>query len=146
MFLTDYSGNMHKTLSNNEDIWLTINGEIQEIDIALQIGFAIYNSDGQLLFWSCHNDKSENAWPKLKKGLNVLKCKLPKRLLNQGEYRVELIVALYYRYWICEPGKNAPSINFGIQGGLSDSPYWIVKRPGIIAPVLDWEIIENLED
>jgi lipopolysaccharide transport system ATP-binding protein len=29
-----------------------------------------------------------------------------------------------------------------VQGGLSDSPYWMVKRPGLLAPVLDWTVTQ----
>ena len=145
-YLTDIFGDIHNNiLNNNEDIWLTIEGEIQDLDIALQIGFAIFNSEGHFILLSNYNDKAEDAWPKLKMGLNKIKCQLPKRFLNQGAYRLELNVAIFNRYYICEPGKNAPSINFEIQGGLSDSPYWLSKRQGVVAPILNWEIVDNMD-
>jgi lipopolysaccharide transport system ATP-binding protein len=66
---------------------------------------------------------------------------LPPNFLNEGEYRIELMVSLHYKEWLVQPEVNAPSINFTIKGGLSKSPYWIMARPGICAPVLDFEIL-----
>jgi hypothetical protein len=35
---------------------------------------------------------------------------------------------------------NTAGIFLTIHGDLSDSPYWMFKRPGIIAPVIGWEL------
>jgi lipopolysaccharide transport system ATP-binding protein len=130
-------------VSNIEDIWIYIKGTISEFDPALQIGFAIYDENGVLLYWSCHTDEAENNWIKFTKGENIVKTVIPKRFLNQGIYRIEMIVALYYRQWICEPGTSSPAIILNIQGGLSDSPYWLNSRPGILAPVMTWQKISE---
>lgn len=138
-YIGDEKGNeVAMPVRNDSEIWVYIDGEIKELDPALQIGYAIYNEEGVLLYWSCHTDAQENSWPKLIKGINHFKSKIPARLLNQGTYRVEIINALYYRQWLCEPGVKSPSIYLNIQGGLSNSPYWMVKRPGTIAPLLEW--------
>jgi lipopolysaccharide transport system ATP-binding protein len=60
--------------------------------------------------------------------------------LNEGEYRLELNLSLHFRDWFCQPGVNAPAIALMIQGGLSNSPYWMIRRPGLLAPVFQWEI------
>jgi lipopolysaccharide transport system ATP-binding protein len=62
--------------------------------------------------------------------------------LNEGNYRIELIGGLHFREWLFAPGLNAPHINLTIQGGLSESPYWIARRPGLLAPLLRWEQME----
>jgi lipopolysaccharide transport system ATP-binding protein len=67
-----------------------------------------------------------------------LKSRLPSRLLNEGTYRIELIASLHFREWLFESGVNAPCVVITIQGGLSDSPYWMVRRPGLLAPVVPW--------
>ncbi|HOS82942.1 MAG TPA: ABC transporter ATP-binding protein [Methanolinea sp.] len=133
-------------ISNCEDIWVFIEGTIEKIDPALQIGYAIFNEDGILLYWSCFTDNNETEWIKLSKGKVILKTKIPKRFLNQGSYRIEMIVALYFKEWICQPGINAPAIHLNIQGGLSDSPYWLHKRPGVLAPIMEWNLFENFHD
>jgi len=138
----DDCGNIiNEPVRNDSDINIVIEGDIKEVDNALQVGYAIYNEDNILLYWSIFNDIKENEWPKLKIGKNKFVSKIPKRFLNEGKYRVELIVALYFRSWIIQPEKNSPAIFFTIQGGLSDSPYWMIKRPGVLAPVLKWEVL-----
>ena len=92
-----------------------------------------------LLYWNCQTDSEESRWPQIINGQTTFKSQFPSRILNEGRYRLELIAALYYREWLCEPQKNAPFIEINIQGGLSDSPYWMVKRQGIMAPVIPWE-------
>ena len=69
-----------------------------------------------------------------------MSSKIPKHLFNEGHYRIELIGGLHFRKWFFEPGKTAPSVSLEIRGGLSDSPYWMVKRPGTLAPIMEWEI------
>jgi lipopolysaccharide transport system ATP-binding protein len=130
--------NNAQPFSNADPIEIAIIGRIGKTDPALQIGLGIYDERGQLLFWSFTTDEAEQRWPRLNRGPVQLSIKIPARLLNEGTYRVELLASLYYRAWLFEPGRNAPSITFSIQGGLSDSPYWDRKRPGILAPVLSW--------
>jgi lipopolysaccharide transport system ATP-binding protein len=138
--IADAHGNKQTNpLGNNSEIWVRIEGEIKQIEPSLQIGYAIYSEEGNLLYWTCHTDVREEEWPKLNAGYNVFKSQVPKRLFNEGIYRIELIVALYFKQWLSEPGKNAPAIYLIIQGGLSDSPYWMIKRPGLLAPVLRWD-------
>jgi lipopolysaccharide transport system ATP-binding protein len=68
-----------------------------------------------------------------------VRCPLPRRLLNEGLYRLEMIASLHCREWIVRPGHNSPTISFDVQGGLSDSPYWTSARPGILAPEWSWK-------
>ncbi len=135
----DESGkNEGNVFRNNADIRVRIEGEIKDLDPGLQIGYALFSEEGNLLYWSCQTDTMQEEWPALSRGRCVLTSSLPKRLLNEGTYRLELLVALYYKQWLCQPGTNTPALSITIQGGLSDSPYWMVKRPGTLAPVLDW--------
>jgi len=126
--------------SNDDDIFITIEGEIEEIHNALCVGYALFDENNNLLYWTYATDQEEKYWPKLEKGSNILKSQLPKHLLNEGVYRIELLISLHYISWIVEPQKNAPAIFVKIQGGLSKSPYWMVKRPGILAPIIPWSL------
>lgn len=144
-FISDEYGDKQKMpLSSDSDIWVQIEGEIQELDCALSIGYAVYDENGTLLYYSCQTDEAEEKWPKLEKGVCCLRSKIPKRFLNEGDYKIELIGSLYCIKWLFQPGKNIPSICLNIQGGLSESPYWMQKRPGLLAPVMEWKnIIEK---
>jgi lipopolysaccharide transport system ATP-binding protein len=126
------------TAARDRDLWIQIEGEVHQLDPALTVGYCVYGDDGTLLYESYHTDGPVERWPKLMKGTNVLRARLPKRLLNQGTYRFELLGAVYHREWLLARGGRSPSISLTIEGGLSDSPYWVVRRPGLMAPVIEW--------
>ncbi len=133
---------LSKAVNNNDDFYFTVEGEVTQFDPGLQIGYAIFAENGELLYWSCHTDAPEKEWVHLSRGINVLRSRIPKRLFNQGTYRIELYITRYGQRGICEPTTNAPSLFFTIQGGLSDSPYWVHRRNGLLAPVIPWELIK----
>ena len=120
----------------NEPVGILIEGRVESRDSALVVGFAVYAEDNSLLFWSLQTDTAPEAWPEIRQGQNALICWLPKHLLNEGNYRIELIVSLHFRCWFCQPGVNAPTISLQIRGGLSDSPHWLSARPGLLGPIL----------
>ncbi len=126
---------------NDERIGIIIEGEIEKLDSAFVIGIALYTSEDQLLFWSLHTDKNEAEWIKIKFGINKIVAWIPSHFLNEGDYRVELNVSLHFKEWILQPGVNAPSIQFSVSGGLSSSPHWQTKRPGLMAPHLDFNTL-----
>jgi lipopolysaccharide transport system ATP-binding protein len=138
-FLTNSEGTpVSNPVSNTMDIWIQIEGSLRTMDPGLEIGYSIHNEDGIPLYWSYFNDYEEKDWPVFSPGEVVLRSKIPKRFLNEGIYTLELRSSLRNRMWITEPGKRSPSLNLLIQGGLSDGPYWTEKRPGVIAPLLEW--------
>ena len=139
--LEDGNGNpLQNSVRNDDEVWVAIEGMVQSKDPALCMGYALYSPEGRLLYWSFNTDTSEEAWPCLGQGSRKLKSKFPTRMLNEGEYTLELMLGLHYREWLIEPGKSAPSITLNIRGGLSDSPYWISRRPGVFAPVFEWKL------
>jgi lipopolysaccharide transport system ATP-binding protein len=139
--LTDENGKtIDSAVNNNDEIFINIKGKIEQVDPYLTIGYAIYSNDGNLLYWSYQTDSAEQDWHELKRGINILKSCIPKKFLNEGSYRIELIGGLHFREWLFQPGHTIPVIFLTIQGGLSDSPYWIIKRPGLLAPVIGWGV------
>lgn len=141
--LTDAAGcALSMPVRNDSDIQIQIEGELKQYDPAFNVGVALYNEEGRLLFLSYTTDAPEHRWPKFDPGYIKIRSSLPKRFLNEGSYRIELIATLHLREWLCEPGRNAPSVVFRIQGGLSDSPYWTFGRPGLLAPALEWKLID----
>jgi hypothetical protein len=123
---------------NDGDFYIHIIGVIEKIDPSLQVGYAIYDERSNLLYWSCFNDEQEEKWPNITLGQNHLYSKIPKHFLNEGNYKIELIAALFCREWICAPNNNAPNILLKISGGLGESFFLSIKRPGILSPVLQW--------
>ncbi len=130
-----------QTISNNDTSWVRIEGEIKKNDPALSIGYALFGEDGTPFFWSFHTDAPQGQWPKLKTGKFVLQSQIPKHLLDGGVYRVELAASLFARGWFFEPGASPIAVYFSVSDNVSDSPYWISKRPALLAPINKWELV-----
>jgi lipopolysaccharide transport system ATP-binding protein len=47
--------------------------------------------------------------------------------------------ALFHHSWLYRSGNEGQYLRFEITGKLSESPYWMERRPGLIAPVIGWE-------
>jgi lipopolysaccharide transport system ATP-binding protein len=136
---TELDTHPSQPFSNRYPIHVSISGTVRRSDPALNIGVAVYAETGELLFWTYSTDQTEERWPLLQAGPVRLCVQLPARILNEGSYRLELLASLHFRRWLLEPGGNTPGVVFSIKGGLSDSPYWDRKRPGLLGPVLTWE-------
>jgi lipopolysaccharide transport system ATP-binding protein len=140
-WLGDANGNpLPMPTSNQEDMWVHIEAESSSLDPALTMGYAIYAETGELLYWSYQTDSHPDQWPVIPVGRYTLRARIPARLLNEGTYRIEMVGGLHHREWLFEPGKSQVQLILTIQGGLSDSPMWTIKRPGLIAPVIPWTL------
>jgi len=138
--VTDSQGNPLSTYaSNDQPLYVVIRMLVKQADPALSVGFVVYTENSDLLLWSISTDGPEHKWPPIDVGEIEIRCALPQRLLNEGTYRLEINAGLHYREYICRPAHNTPAISFEIRGGLSDSPYWLGARPGLLAPVLKWQ-------
>jgi len=137
-FIADAQGGYHPMpVSNDDEFYVQIEGEISEPNPSLSVGYAMYAEDGALLYSSYQTDAAEQAWPPMGAGHCVLRSRVPARFLNEGTYRVELVALLPSR-WLMQPGVSAPQMTLVVQGGLSESPLWVAKRPGVLGPVLPW--------
>jgi lipopolysaccharide transport system ATP-binding protein len=132
--------------SNEYPLQVSVSGFLKRITSGLNIGIAVYNDQGETIFWTFTTDMPQDRWPRLKLGPIELVTTIPARLLNEGRYRIELIASLHKRAWLFEPGGDVPSVACSIQGGLSDSPLWYEKRPGRLGIVLPWCLAENASD
>jgi lipopolysaccharide transport system ATP-binding protein len=143
-YLADDQGNPLATSQRNDaDVWVCVDAQIEAVDPALTVGYALFNEGGDCLYWSYQTDDAAEAWPRLRPGRNSLRSKLPQRLLNQGRYRVELIGGLTFREWLFEPGVNAPAVTLTIDGALSPSPLYTHARPTLLAPILSWAAVDD---
>ncbi|MFZ5830261.1 MAG: ABC transporter ATP-binding protein, partial [Planctomycetota bacterium] len=118
---------------NDTRLWVVIEAEVDVVDPSLTIGYSVYTEQGTLLYWSYHTDGAPETWPAINRGLVTLRSRLPTRLLNEGTYRIELIGGLHCRLWLFEPGHTSTAVFLTISGGLSDSPLFTTRRPGLLS-------------
>ena len=116
-----------------------IEGSIEELHTDLTIGYALYDQQGQLLFWSYQTDAENRDKPLLQIGENTLTSILPVEFLNNGTYRLELIGGIHQKEWLLEPGKEVPTLFIRIERDFNTGRLWNEKRPGILAPVILWK-------
>ena len=139
-FVGDALGNPQPMpLRRDQPSWVYIEGNIVDFDPALQIGYELFADDATLLFMCFTTDQEEMAWPVKRSGRVSVRSHLPVWLLNEGSFRLEISAGLRWRQWFCIPGTHAPSIEIEVVPGEPISPYWVEKRPGLLAPLVRWE-------
>jgi lipopolysaccharide transport system ATP-binding protein len=131
---------LDSSFNNNQRAWIKIEAEVLKTPDAFTIGYALYSDDGMLLYWSYPTDILSAEEAKLKPGQRTLMGEIPSHLLNQGNYRLELIGGIHNKKWLFQPGVDSPFVSFGIDENWSKSPYWTATRPGALAPRIDWKI------
>ncbi len=143
-YLSDGRGKqLRLPVSADEDIVVNVECDIHIIDAALSIGYSVVDDDGHIVYQSNQTDCREEEWPKLRVGHNHVRTRIPKRFLNEGDYRLFFEACINMVRWIIPPDSDNINIYFTVKGGLSDSPYWTERRPGILSPVLRWELVDN---
>ncbi len=143
-----YIGNASGTpithpVTNDRETYLHFKFTISDSLPDLAVGFVIYAEDGTELFTSYSFDNTPGTYYKLSPGKAWFRVLLPRRTLNEDEYSLEPMVMRHYSgQWLYQPGANAPRICLTIRGGLSDCSLWQEPRPGLLAPVLQWALLE----
>jgi len=145
-YISDENGNVASMPArNDEDIWVRLDGMIDQPHPSLIIGYHLFDDHDRLIYVSWSIDSREERWPQFESGKCSLFTKLPKRMLNEGEYRLSLSIQVR-RTALSKiniiPSDNPINLSLSIKGGLSDSPIW-KPRSGILAPIFEWEIINS---
>lgn len=126
---------------NKKDIWIEIEGYIEQANPALCVGYLLTGEDRISLCASFFTDLiNSEADLGVLSGHVCLRSKIPIAFLNNGQYYFELQSDLYRQEWITRPFFNAPLISMFLEGALSSSPFWSERRPEILAPLLPWEL------
>ena len=126
-------------IENGEKAYVRIELNMKEIHEAFTTGYAIYGADGTLIYWSYQTDEYDKE-NNVKLGRNVLTGEVPSHFLNEGEYYIFFSASLHCIRWFVNPEEDSPCLKLNILGGLSESPFWTIKRPGACAPILKWKV------
>ncbi|MCM8804978.1 MAG: hypothetical protein NC833_06960, partial [Candidatus Omnitrophica bacterium] len=126
----------------NESIGIEIELEVFIKEPRLSIGYALYeNKSNECLWWSFHVDVDPFIIPT---GRNKLKTFIPEGLLNDGEYRIELLAGIDGVTWLLPPGNNQMVLIFAVSSGkIGSSLLSATKRPTLLFPALKWEIFNK---
>jgi len=114
-------------------------------DAKLSLIMSVYNQEEVCVFSS--HSASEQTWPDkpLPTGLFRSQCHIPGNMLNDGGYRVSLVV---FKDSATVVHREEDALLFEIQDNLEDRNGWYGKWAGVIRPKLYWstELLEPLTD
>ncbi|MGD8458444.1 MAG: ABC transporter ATP-binding protein [Anaerolineales bacterium] len=132
-------------VQNDQNIFLKIEGFVQEVNRDLTIGYYCYSENSNYpVFLSQFNDGPFKEWPEIHIGHNTLITNIPAQLFNTGVYSIKPYIILRSgqnassKVRIVNPDTNELVLSFTISGVVNNSPNWI-NRKGVIAPILPWK-------
>src|SRR5439155_2968173 len=62
---------------NDADMYVYLEGRTEQLDPAMNVGYALYSAAGELLYWSMSTDLPVGEWPVVRVGLNRFRSRLP---------------------------------------------------------------------
>jgi lipopolysaccharide transport system ATP-binding protein len=140
-FSLSQDGIQKNIFNRSKDIKIVITLKIKAINPLLNLGISLSNNDSNL-YWSFFRDNDESIYYKLiKNSIFRFETNIPKNLLNDGKYFIELISAINESHWILEPGKNIVMKDFDIEGGdYGISMLNNTTRPTLLFPIMQYNI------
>lgn len=130
--------------NDNLIIEVLIEGELNEIDSRFNLGYVLKNEFGENLIISYSTDMPETNWIKLKHGKVCFKTFIDTRVLNEGKYSLYLLGSIHCEKMLFTEEDNI-RLDFEIIGNRGNSPYWVNRRDSMLAPFIQWQLIEKME-
>jgi len=127
-------------LAGDEKLHVVIEGDIAELDHKTQVGYAVIDPWGKIVYWSTNINSIDSVnHLKLNSGCNKITQEIHHQFLNDGVYRVEMIAFTDVNNWICRPSYNAPAITFSVKRKLYLDDSSNCRRPGVVAVDSLWK-------
>ena len=131
----DHDNTISTALPNDQQAIVEISLTIKKQHPNFTFGYSMTNEAGTCVYWSTTTDEK---YPQIIPGKVLLSSAIPKKFLNQGLFRLELIAAIHHLEWFSEPNATPVVAFLRINGVLRDSRHWPNTRPGVLAPNLTW--------
>jgi lipopolysaccharide transport system ATP-binding protein len=142
MALTDAEGEPVGPIidASCSEIYFLLEGFVEKESEILNVGFMLFDEMNTSLMMSFHTDQPPERWPQMKPGPVTLRARLDVSGLNQGGYRLDLVAALHCDRMLYTT-EDGISVHFEVVGNRGNSPYWVKRRPTVLAPFVPWERI-----
>lgn len=138
--VSSFSERPTSSIASSSPIFVEMDVEIGEHHSALCIGFDLLSDSLGVVLRSYDTDVDPELRPKVVLGSNRLRCEIPAGLLSQGRYQIAPRIGLHNQEWIVHAD---PLVQFQTHFGHGRSPFWATldgrNRPGVIAPILNWQ-------
>jgi lipopolysaccharide transport system ATP-binding protein len=126
-------------IRNDAHAFVEIGLSITKVHPNLTFGYALTNEAGVCVYWSSAHDAGSQHCPAITLGDIVLTSTLPRGLMNRGLFRLDFMSAIHSQEWLVHPNQTRSSVFLRISG-LDESQYLRDSWPGVIAPVLRWNL------
>ena len=129
-------------VERKDKVWVEIEGVVETPDPALEVGYALYEENGTLLWYSYQTDQmgGDGELPTLR-GRVILRVPIRVDVLNIGTYQLKLFSSLFRREMVVDSAR-APIIFFSLSGRLFPSPYSPEQRWGLLAFGDRWKLTD----
>lgn len=136
--LSDSQGQAKNNFLNSEDILVKFTISAKEASSYLKFGFDLVKDD-LIVFRSQQVDTPDGA-SAVPAGISNYICRIPKNLLNAGEYFLIPMMSLHYIKYLSNKGLPVIGFRIAIDGKNSafHSTLDISNNPGAVFPLLDW--------
>ena len=137
--LQDRHGRTIDSISESDtEVWVHIEGFVQESDPNLSIGYSLSRSAGPLLYWSYYGDGDK---PARLRGNVTLRSRLPAEWLNAGKYQIELVGGIHCQKWLFSPGESSIALGLEVSPSFHSTRPWYPVRPTPLAPLCPWDVL-----
>ncbi len=132
---------LSETVGRGQPAFLEIHGHVSIADEDLTLGYALFDANDAEVFWSYPTDDPSLIGQHCKAGDRIFRTRIPTEILNAGTYSLRLIGGLHNKMWLYQPHFSPLQIDIEVPDSFTLSPYWITRRPGILAVNPSWEIL-----
>jgi hypothetical protein len=125
----------------SDEVWFETEYHVAGAGPSYSAGMALYDDEERLVYQSFHRDTAPRT-EALPDGLVKLRVRVPVEFFHPGQYRIRPLL-LGHNETLIGRTETDPDVVFELQGKISASPHWIQRRPGSLAPRLDWQLIHT---
>lgn len=143
-YLSDELGNrIDRPFRQDEKVRVNIKGLLYRTTYSLQVGYTLLSEKGELVYTTLSTDCQNMNFKKLPEGAFLFSSELPPCLLNEGRYYLSLATGLFKKICLINWRDHEIQISIEVHDIGSESPFWSHKRPGIIAPPIEWSVLKE---
>lgn len=140
----DDDGKLRSQFLSTRPITVEIEYKLKAPIPFLRVGFEMKESDDTCLFRTYHNDTDEIVEydPHNPDQIYKVRGTIPANLLNKGTYHLDPLMVIHRGDWIVNEVRG---LLIHVTYDVPNRNYVIKNRPGVIAPILDWQAVTERE-
>ncbi|MCU0497200.1 MAG: ABC transporter ATP-binding protein [Anaerolineae bacterium] len=109
----------------------------------LKIGFDLKTSEDITVFRSHHNDLGEILPEAVRGQVIKLRAVIPAGTLNRGTFSIDPLAGVHKTEWYI---KDVRGLNVHVTFDVPNEDFVVRKRPGLVAPMLPWQVVEMTKE